>query len=106
MPLRVTYGDYRALGGALDEQSFGASLLYAQAEVDSLIGMNEVTNESAYKRAVCLAVNACDEASDATSVSIGSFSTSIAQPLSKRDAVRQAAMAVLGPTGMTYAGLR
>ena len=64
MTVEVTYADYQALGLKGGEALFDASLPFSRAAVDFLIGPNEVTDEDAYKRAVCLGVDAWSDASD------------------------------------------
>lgn len=105
MPVQVTYGDYVEFGGKLGERAFDASVAAAQAEVDFLVGRNEVVDDSAYRRAVFLAVDAYDGAACGGSVRIGSFSSSGAAEKRPEDAARDAALGVLSTTGMVYAGL-
>jgi hypothetical protein len=106
MPVEVTYGDYTANGGTLSEQAFMGSLQLATTEVDFLVGTNEVTDEDAYRRAVCAAVDAAEDALSGGSISIGSFSVSGRAAEGSEEAARDAASKVLASTGMIYMGLR
>ena len=103
MTVEVTYADYQALGLKGGEALFDASLPFSRAAVDFLIGPNEVTDEDAYKRAVCLGVDAWSDASDGE-LRIGQFSTGQSRTDPSR-AASEAAYQVLAPTGMLFGGL-
>lgn len=103
----VAYEDYQSYGGALGEEAFKAILPRVRAQLDYLIGPNEVTDEAAYVEAACLAVDAWDKAENAgDSIKIGNFSASGLSGSDGKQAVTDVALQVLGPTGMLWAGLR
>lgn len=57
---KLTYEEYKELGGEYEEEDFKLSLLNAEAFVRNLIGFNVPVNEiqtEAYKRAVAAAVD-------------------------------------------------
>lgn len=83
---QLTYEKYGELGGGNSEEGFNASLRTAYAKVREIIGFNmpDETNEEAYLRAVCAAVDVDiyygstgGIGEGLSSISIGSFSASI-----------------------------
>ena len=83
----VTYAQYEAFGGSLDEDAFDASSSAAVAAVREVIGRNEPqddADEEAYGRAVCAAVDVDNRYGASggvgerlASVSLGKFSASL-----------------------------
>lgn len=108
MSVPVTYEDYLTFGYSAAQGAFESRLAAAQAEVDFLVGINAVTDEIAYKKAVCTAADALERAeAGGGSLSIGGFSAS-GLPLyegTAHQAAQAAAAKVLATTGMTYAGV-
>lgn len=120
MPLpSVTYKQYKANGGKLDEDAFIASLRAAASAVRDIIGYNtpqDAEDEDAYIRAVCAAVDV-DNAYGASggigeavsSVTLGKFSASMggsgASSLYDAD-IRKAISRELVGSSLLYQGLR
>lgn len=116
----VTYADYEAWGGALDEDAFDVSVGHARARVRELVWLNEVDTDeraAAFRAAVCAAVDV-DAAYGSTGgvgesgggFSIGSFSMSAqsgakAQESSYDRDMARAIRAELAGTGLLYQGV-
>lgn len=108
VPDAPTYERYREWGGSASEAAFSERVSAAKAHVDWLIGSSPITDGEAYADAICAAVDAVEGTCAATvgSISIGSFSASGGgAAVTDESAMTDAAMKVLAPTGMLYAGL-
>lgn len=96
--------------GKAPEAVFDEQLPGASAHVDWLIGFNDVSERTAtaYKRAVCAAVEAFAVygTGPAGSVSIGSFGMSWSGAKSGKDIATEDAERELSCTGLLYAGVR
>jgi hypothetical protein len=114
----VTYDDYQAWGGTLAEDAFAASLPHARAAVRDIIGLNVPSGDmqtSAYKAAVCAAVDVDAEygstggAATGGSMTVGTFSVSSGAGSSQAPAYDQdMARAVRGElvgTGLLFQGV-
>ena len=103
----VTYQKCVEAGLTMGEAMYRENAAAAVAQVDYLVGANEVTDEAKYLEAVVAAMRAyAGSAATGAGFSIGSFSMG-ADPGGRtaQRAARDAAYEVLATTGMVYAGL-
>ena len=111
----VTYADYRAWGGRLSEDAFGASLPHARSAVRGIVWPNVPEGDgqvAAFKAAVCAVADVDVEygstggAGTGGSMTVGSFSVSGPSQGSGYDSdVLRAAMGELVGTGLLYRGV-
>lgn len=107
MTIEVTYDEYLDAGGTMGAEAFDAALPRAQASVDHLIGINEVTDKDAYVRAIIAAMGAYEGATPGgVGFSIGAFRMEgSGSPDETRAQAIRAAYEVLATTGMVYGGV-
>lgn len=110
--MAVTYKYYsEAYGGGLSEAAFDANLALAESHVKWLCATGDYcANATAFKRAVCAALDAFAEygAGEVGGYSIGEFSVKnyASQQTSGEQLATQAALRELAGTGYAFAGMR
>lgn len=91
--------------GGISEEDFNALLPAARAAVEFVVGINEVTDEGRYRRAVWAAMGALADTYDGPGLTVGSFTLHQGGSKSRAEAARDAAYEVLATSGMAYGGI-